>query len=545
MLRIKPPRSSVTAVPAGISETTLIREANEFLAHNEFSRAYPLVVKLAESRPESSSLQVTAGLVALQLDARRNAAEHFRAALKVAPDDFDARYNMALFEMTNGDGAQALVHLKHLRRLQPDNARLLNDIAVVWSGVCNYGRALGAYARALRLDPNDSDTRNNAMQLCLERRFIKSGRKLLLRQEKSDHLTKRSRAEIHRWKEIFAQVQQQVAAEPEHREESAIGSHVDPVHKTFKIAVFATHRTFITSIIEALKRDHEVRLFDGDTVDQMRELMTWADVAWFEWCDNLVIAATRLPKVCRIVCRLHSYEAFTDMPSQVDWTKVDRLIFVNRSVEEIFRRQVTAPVATTVIYNGVDLERYSIPVNKKGSKKIASVGYINYKKNPALLLYAFKKIHEYDPEYSLHIAGTHQDPRIQLYFQQFLEHSHLPIHFDGWVEDMPGWYADKGYVISTSLFESFHYSVAEGMACGLIPLIHNWYGAAYLYPERYLYNDPDDCLELLRRLETADQGRLRRENREYIRRRYDQAERMADITSLLEKTAAQDLTKGQ
>ena len=137
-------------------------------------------------------------------------------------------------------------------------------------------------------------------------------------------------------------------------------------------------------------------------------------------------------------------------------------------------------------------DKFTIPSNKKYGKRICSIGYINYKKNPALLLYCFKAIHDYDSSYRFHIAGTHQDPRIQIYFDHLLPKLNIPVSFDGWVEDVPGYLRDKDYVISTSLFESFHYSIAEGMASGLLPLIHDWFGASYLYPEEYLVHHAAD-----------------------------------------------------
>jgi len=174
-----------------------------------------------------------------------------------------------------------------------------------------------------------------------------------------------------------------------------------------------------------------------------------------------------------------------------------------------------------------------IPHSKVLTKKIASVGYINYKKNPTLLLYCFKKIHEYDPGYSLYIAGSHQDPRIELYFQHFLQRNPLPIYFDGWIDDMPQWYRDKSFVISTSLFESFHYSIAEGMSCGLIPLIHDWYGADLLYPNEFLYSDPDDCLRLLQTIEKSDTAQTACDNRKFIQQRYSQNDKVREIEQLL------------
>ena len=55
------------------------------------------------------------------------------------------------------------------------------------------------------------------------------------------------------------------------------------------------------------------------------------------------------------------------------------------------------------------------------------------------------------------------------------------------VDNMPDRYADKDFVISTSLSEWFHHSIAEGMASGLRPLIHDRYGAREICPHEFLF----------------------------------------------------------
>ena len=120
-----------------------------------------------------------------------------------------------------------------------------------------------------------------------------------------------------------------------------------------------------------------------------------------------------------------------------------------------------------------------------------------------------------------------------MYFDQFLKRHPLPITFDGWVDDMPSWYRDKDYIISTSLFESFHYSIAEGMATGLMPLIHDWYGADKLYPNEYLFSDPDDFLTLVKRLQSSDRFQLAQENRHFIVGKYNSMNKHRVIGQLL------------
>ncbi len=477
---------------------------------------------------------VMEGLQAIQKEDFRSAIDCFRNALQISPEDFDARYNLALAYLNDNSPAEALSQFRRLAHLHPEKAELRNDVGIVWQMLEKPVRALASFSRALKINPDFSAARNNALECCLTVHRFNIGRRLIASQRSQGNLSNVARAELDHWEKVLVEAEERavVDSDSEHSKCMTTREISRPISGQ-RIAFFASHKSFITEIMAELGRHNEVRMFDGNTLQQMSELMTWSDLSWFEWCDDLIIQATKLPKQCSIVCRLHSYEAFTDMPSRVDWTKVDHIIFVNRSVMSLVHSQVRPPRPSSIIANGVDMDRFKIPSRKMPGKKIASVGYINYKKNPTLLLYCFKKIHDYDPSYTLHIAGEHQDSRIQLYFDHFLKKNPLPVKFDGWVDDMPSWYADKDFVISTSLFESFHYSIAEGMCCGVLPLIHDWYGADGLYPQQYLFSDPDDCLKLLKQLERSKRAALAESNRNYIAGKYRLQDRWAEISSLL------------
>lgn len=516
----------------------IVQSVNAYLDKNDLAAAYPLLEKLCNNRPDNLQSHLIAGLVAVQVNRHTAARRHFDRALDINPDDYDTNYNSALLDLKDRRPQDARARFLRLLRMNPRQAGLHNDLGVIWSDEKRPARALACFSRALKLNPDYSQARNNAMQLCLENRLTIPASRILVRNEQNDSISSLSRIEIKRWKEI---VEQSVTVETASKETAQPASGTEDTSdislKTIRgrIAIFANHRQFIDPIIVDLRKRHDVRVYENESTEKMTDLLNWADIAWFEWCDDLLIQASKIAANCKIICRLHSYEAFTDMPARVNWSRVDRLIFVNRSLVELTESQIPPEVTRTVIHNGLDLNKFHIPDNKPMSKRIASVGYINYKKNPALLLYCFSKIHNYDNEYTLHIAGDHQDPRIAVYFKNYLNRHPLPVHFHGWVDDMPGWYADKGFVISTSLFESFHYSVAEGMVSGLQPLIHDWYGADYLYPSEYLYSDPDSCLELLQRLEKKNLAETRNINRQFIATRYNLQDKLKEIHKLLDE----------
>jgi|GEM_PF-1235191 len=300
-----------------------------------------------------------------------------------------------------------------------------------------------------------------------------------------------------------------------------------------KIAVFCgPHDTFLQDIVGHLAQTHDVRQFEGRTIADMQALMQWSDVSWFEWCDSMLVQASQLPKVCKIVCRLHSYEVFANFPHEVEWDKIDHLVFVAAHIQAIFLDQLPhlkQKLPMQVIHNGIDLQRYRLLERPQGYN-IAYVGYINHKKNPSLLLQCMSHLVELDPRYVLHVAGEHQELRFKLYMEHMVAAMDLQknIVFHGWLENVEDWLADKSYILSTSVLESFGYGIAEAMARGLKPLIHNFVGADNLYPREYLFNNVREFGQMVLNADFRPA-----EYRQYIADHYSQGRQFADIDQLI------------
>lgn len=261
--------------------------------------------------------------------------------------------------------------------------------------------------------------------------------------------------------------------------------------------------SFLGDIIECLKNDYEIKKCIVTEVKQIDEGMEWADVCWFEWCDELVIYGSQLKaaKRKRLICRLHSYEAFIEYPKQVTWNVVDQVIFVAEHIREFVLENVPAlkKEQTIIIPNGIDLTKHDYKERKHGFN-IAYVGYINYKKGPMLLLHTFKAIYDEDKRYKLFIAGQFQDPRDVLYFRQMIKEWELKdnVIFEGWQNNINQWLEDKNYLISTSILEGHPVGIMEAMAKGIKPLIHNFVGARQIYPKEYIWNTSDECIEIIK-----------------------------------------------
>lgn len=305
--------------------------------------------------------------------------------------------------------------------------------------------------------------------------------------------------------------------------------------KRAKIAFFVggDGDTFLKDIIAYTRRRYPVRLFDGKTTADVHELMRWSDISWFEWATNLAAEASKMPKVCRTIVRLHRYEAYECYPSQIRWDAVDTLITVGNSyvVKAMNSRvgDIAAKTSVVRIPNGVDLE--AIPFTpRQAGKNLAFVGNLRMVKNPMLLLYCMAALKAVDPEYRLFIAGRMEDPLLGQYVEHTIRTLGLKEHIidDGFQSDIPGWLADKHIIVSTSVIESQGMGILEAMACGLKPAIHHFPGADETFGTQWLFSTPDDfCRQICRTDYDSESYRA------FVERRYALSQQLLHINELL------------
>jgi glycosyltransferase involved in cell wall biosynthesis len=257
---------------------------------------------------------------------------------------------------------------------------------------------------------------------------------------------------------------------------------------------------FLTDIYEYTRYRYLVQLSDVQDIDQMYEVMKTSDISWFEWCTDMVVEASKLPKVCKNIVRLHRFEAYNNWPSQVQWENIDVLITVGNSfVKEALLRQVPDIENRTrlvTVPNGINPDKLKF-IDRHRGKNLACVGYLNMRKNPMFLLQCMQKLHYIDPEYKLFFAGNFQDPMLEQYIRHMVRVLELAdvVFFDGWQEDMNSWLQDKHYIVSASIGESQGMGMLEGMACGLKPVIHNFPGATQIFQPEFLFDISEEFCE--------------------------------------------------
>jgi hypothetical protein len=261
--------------------------------------------------------------------------------------------------------------------------------------------------------------------------------------------------------------------------------------------------SFLRPLIPALQHSYEILFTNAGPGDELAEAIRWADIVWLEWCWDHAVWATRqaLPPGKPCVVRLHSIEALqTAYPDQMDWGRVTRLITVAEDIKDVLLTRFPAiggAVSIEMIPNGIDMAGFPLGVSDRF--RVGWVGHLEPKKNPMLMIQIAHRTRQRDPRFTFHVAGAFTDLRTARYLREMQSTLALGgvVHFDGHVADMPAWFADKGVLLSTSMYESFGMNIGEAMATGAFPVVHGFPGAGKLWPAECLFASMDEAVALI------------------------------------------------
>ena len=264
--------------------------------------------------------------------------------------------------------------------------------------------------------------------------------------------------------------------------------------------------SFLGDIITGLSEEYETKKIVVTEYKQIDEGMQWADICWFEWCDELIGYGSKLElaKLKKIICRIHGYEVYSDLIKQPNWKNVNDLIIVAPHIMRIFEENTKdlnkGELRIQTIFCGVNVDKYPLNIKNKGYN-LGYLGYINYKKNIPLTLDIFKKLYDMDKRYKLFLAGQFQDSRTLSYINYFAQEHKLQnnMFFDGWKkeDEKIEWFKKIDYMIISSIDEGLCFAAAESMCSGIKPILHNCEGIKDHYDKKYVFNTLDEAVNMI------------------------------------------------
>ncbi|MHC4561717.1 MAG: tetratricopeptide repeat protein [Planctomycetota bacterium] len=249
-------------------------------------------------------------------------------------------------------------------------------------------------------------------------------------------------------------------------------------------------------ICRSLDSRFDMYLSDGNNSQEIFQLLQSCDVVWFEWCSDQLVAASRAPKTCRIIARLHDVEAYGRWPMQVRWENVDVLITPGGSaVRQLLADRVPQLREHTTVASipiGIDIDAIAFRC-RKGKALVCPDG-LTWLANPLGLLQCFAELVAWDPMVHLHLQGEFQDICLAHTVRSFIDQAGLGDHVtvDPPADDLNAYMADKDIVVSARQTMGQPVGVHQAMAAGLKPVVFAFPGCGEFLDDRHVYRTPQE-----------------------------------------------------
>ena len=239
------------------------------------------------------------------------------------------------------------------------------------------------------------------------------------------------------------------------------------------------------------------------TVSPHPQGLQQADLVWTEWCNEDAYAVAQAG--CnRLVVRMRGFDLWGPL-DRLAWQNVYALVyeskFLKRMAEERFPG--LRDVRNDVIPAGIDLDRFPFRTPQANSIDIAMLARSTSDKGYQLALEWARQ----RPGIHLHIttAMAETNPRLIGYIRHVAP-PNVTIYGE---VDTPTWLKEVGanFILSASIWETLGYSIVEGMAMGLCPLVHDHPGARDLWPRDSIWRNLDELGNALARPYSREFGR--------------------------------------
>ena len=267
------------------------------------------------------------------------------------------------------------------------------------------------------------------------------------------------------------------------------------------------------------------------------ELLEWADVVYCEWClGSAAWYSSRRRPGQRLFIRLHHQEMELHYRREIAWENVDAIVFTNFRHYRVFEIEQPECIGkAVVIFVAIDCDGFDVAKLPGAEFNLGLVGINPLRKRPDLTVQILDRLRRVDRRYALYFKSRMpweywwlwERTRERNYFTKFFQKfenspNRNAIGFDPHGPDMSSWFAKIGFLLSTSDHEGSHQSVAEAMAAGSLPVIRHWDGATPLYPAEYVFEEPEQAVEIILRLRKGDAyERCVQEAKAYARQHFD------------------------
>lgn len=273
-------------------------------------------------------------------------------------------------------------------------------------------------------------------------------------------------------------------------------------------------------------RFEQVTVLRRPTQTEILAASVTSDLIWWEWALDGLAYLTSLPRRCPIIVRgragdisprltflchksRHRFDRSKHrileeiqtinkkvnfINQNIDWTKIDLLLFCADHIEREFRETFPDISVPTSVFLG---KKFEYKNKSEFPNKACIVGRIQCEKDYLFAFEAFKDL----PEFTLVLQGC-AEKRSSEYnepnYLQYIKRVAPPnIEFRDW-GDPREIYDESAFILSTSVCEGIANTVMEGMSRGCVAVCRDWKHASEYYSGAIIVSSPSDISRALK-----------------------------------------------
>jgi glycosyltransferase involved in cell wall biosynthesis len=230
---------------------------------------------------------------------------------------------------------------------------------------------------------------------------------------------------------------------------------------------------------------------DADSIDGN---LARGNTIWFDGFSQQLAEITNRTRRdnALVLCRIRGTEFLDADLRACRWEFFDRIVVSNPITADVLRDRfdrIDSHCRIVIVPPVVALPNVEVR-GKQKTKRLAYVGPISTSQNAQLLLQCLAAARQQHHDWRLSIIGEFENTSLRIYFEQMLAAMNLAgsIEFNPIDTDLENWYVDKSYFLAPYCSSGLETHVLRAMACGLKPVVHNYFGATRIFDEQYLFS---------------------------------------------------------
>jgi len=242
------------------------------------------------------------GLELAEAGQHQEALGYMQQQLRATPENAEVLNDTGAILHCLGRSDEAIDHILKARSIQSDSAEIVWNLAEAYLAIGKATEAMELFDDMDRIGVLNADVLNRTADAFINQQNKGDAIEMLLRSLRIWP----DQEMLHPMIEVIRSKRPKIAI---FRDAKSKGSCTDET-------------------ISFIQDRFEVCTAESPADEEMREMMQWSDISWFEQCPDLVVRASANAGMCKIIIRIGPHEKHERWFEKMDWANVEALVAV-------------------------------------------------------------------------------------------------------------------------------------------------------------------------------------------------------------------------